>query len=516
MKLFIAAFYCLMTLVVSDPGILLVRFGDKQEQPFCISFHGGDVQLPDSFSEADFNPLVDTSPDTLCDVPADISHLSGSVLMVPGFNCSVTKRAIIAEELDAAGMVVVIEDGLTYGNDTFNISVVMMAGDDYTLFGELHKQHVGEDVTAVLFSPEVPLYDPNLFFICILAVSIVAVGGYWSGLMTFKKYKRKTRERRNSGGGSTVDGEEYETDEDGDDDDSVDISIKVIFIWVAMIITFLLLLFFFYNIFVYVVIFMFCLGAWSSLYVCLHPFVIRVFRSKSSTPVIPLLKARYTYVGLILAAFCLVPVVCWFVFRKEDFAWILQDILGAVFCISMLKIIHLPDFKMCVLLLGLLFVYDLFFVFITPLLSKDGESVMLKVATGGDDATEKLPILFMFPSFSSSYYKYCKGFSLLGFGDVLIPGLLVGFCHGFDMKIRSMKIYFIGSTAAYLLGISLTFIALIIMSTGQPALVYIVPSMLTTVVLIGWFRGELRALWTGRPTKCHVPLGGAVNASIST
>ncbi|PIK62162.1 putative signal peptide peptidase-like 2B isoform X2 [Apostichopus japonicus] len=308
---------------------------------------------------------------------------------------------------------------------------------------------------------------------------------------------------------------EAEEDEDDNDDDSLTISIKLIVVWVVMLVTFLLLLYFFYNIMVYVVIFMFCLGSWSSLYVCLHPFVRRVFRSKASTPVIPVLKEKYTYVSIVLSAVCLIPVVCWFVYRKEDCAWILQDILGAAFCISMLKIIHMPNFMMCVLLLGLLFFYDLFFVFITPLISNDGESVMLKVATGGDGATEKLPILFMFPTFSSSPYSVCKGFSLLGFGDVLIPGLLVGFCHSFDRKIQSMKIYYIASTAAYGLGILLTFVALIIMESGQPALVYIVPCTLLTVTFIGCCRRELKALWTGEPIKRYVTLTGEVNDGIN-
>ena len=84
---------------------------------------------------------------------------------------------------------------------------------------------------------------------------------------------------------------------------------------------------------------------------------------------------------------------CWVVYRKEKFAWILQDILGfafryvkraitythffaiIAFCVSFLSVnmirqVRLPSLKICTLLLVLLFFYDIFFVFITPLLTK--------------------------------------------------------------------------------------------------------------------------------------------------
>ena len=60
----------------------------------------------------------------------------------------------------------------------------------------------------------------------------------------------------------------------------------------------------------------------------------------------------------------------------------LQDILGVCFCISLVKLIKLPSLKISALLLVALLVYDIFFVFITPLFSARGKSVMVEVATG--------------------------------------------------------------------------------------------------------------------------------------
>ena len=36
----------------------------------------------------------------------------------------------------------------------------------------------------------------------------------------------------------------------------------------------------------------------------------------------------------------------------------------------MLKVLRLPSFKICTILLSALFIYDIFFVFITPLITK--------------------------------------------------------------------------------------------------------------------------------------------------
>lgn len=505
----------LVSALSADQGILLVRYGHPEHpniEPFCIQYESTEGTLSPTYEEKDFHPLVDLTPDPLCEIPTDTSPFYNSIVVALGSpNCTVTERGAIAEEADAVGVVVVsVSNDLSYGNTTTNITEVVMSEDDHLELLNIQNQHKDSDIEAVLYAPELPPFDPNIFVIWTLAVVVVAIGGYWSGSTSFIVYKKKLAKRARRSHGE--DGSDAEEDED-EEEESLTMSTAIILGWVVLIVAFLLLLFFFYNVCVYIVIFMFCLGAWNALFICLIPFVRKVVKWSARTPVIPLLKTQFYYVSIVFACICLVPVVCWFVYRHEDFAWILQDILGAAFCISVLKIIHMPNFKLCVLLLGLLFIYDLFFVFITPLISKDGESVMIKVATGGEGATEKLPILFMFPSFSSSPYRSCKGYSLLGFGDVLIPGLLVGFCHGFDLKVRSMKVYFVASVCAYGVGLLCTFLALILMETGQPALVYIVPITLFTVTVVGLLRRELKALWNGAPLKDHAPLGGAINAA---
>lgn len=49
----------------------------------------------------------------------------------------------------------------------------------------------------------------------------------------------------------------------------------------------------------------------------------------------------------------------------------------------MLRVMRLNSFKIATVLLSVLFFYDIFFVFVTPLFTANGESVMVDVATGG-------------------------------------------------------------------------------------------------------------------------------------
>ncbi|KAK3742104.1 hypothetical protein QZH41_020263 [Actinostola sp. cb2023] len=181
------------------------------------------------------------------------------------------------------------------------------------------------------------------------------------------------------------------------------------------------------------------------------------------------------------------------------YAWILQDVLGIAFCVSLLKNIRLPNLKVCIILLILLLIYDIFFVFITPLFSANGKSVMVEVATGGGHK-EQLPMVLKLPKFSKSLLSVCsRPYSLLGFGDIIVPGLFIGFCHSFDiMQNTPKKIYFVATSIAYGVGLIITFAALFLMKKGQPALLYLVPCILTTGIVIGLARKEFRKLWTGK------------------
>ena len=72
----------------------------------------------------------------------------------------------------------------------------------------------------------------------------------------------------------------------------------------------------------------------------------------------------------------------WFAVRDTaSYAWVLQDIMGVSLCVLFLSLVRFPNIKVATVLLVLAFLYDIFFVFLSPIFFK--ESVMIKVATGG-------------------------------------------------------------------------------------------------------------------------------------
>lgn len=50
---------------------------------------------------------------------------------------------------------------------------------------------------------------------------------------------------------------------------------------------------------------------------------------------------------------------------------------------------------------------------------------------------------------------------------------------------------------AYAVGMIITFVVLMVMKTGQPALLYLVPCTLITVSVVAWSRKEMKKFWKG-------------------
>jgi signal peptide peptidase-like 2B len=129
----------------------------------------------------------------------------------------------------------------------------------------------------------------------------------------------------------------------------------------------------------------------------------------------------------------------------NTFFWVTQDIMGACMCITFLGLIQLNNIQVATILLLVAFVYDIFFVFVTPFLFH-GKSVMITVATSGGppekDAMfcekypsdpgcrggDPLPMLLTVPRL----FDYEGGASMLGLGDIVLPGLLLSFAARLD------------------------------------------------------------------------------------
>ena len=112
-----------------------------------------------------------------------------------------------------------------------------------------------------------------------------------------------------------------------------------------------------------------------------------------------------------------------------------------------------------VILLCGLFVYDVFWVF--------GTEVMVSVAKGLN-----APVKILFPKALGVKPIPC---SMLGLGDIVIPGIFVALMLNIDSsKGLASRPYFVSNLIAYELGLLCTVGVMHVFDAAQPALLYLV------------------------------------------
>lgn len=146
--------------------------------------------------------------------------------------------------------------------------------------------------------------------------------------------------------------------------------------------------------------------------------------------------------------------------------WTLNNLLGVCFTIGGIMLLKVSKFSTVMLLLWLLFFYDIFWVF--------GSDVMVTVAKKFD-----VPIKLLFPVGDNK-------FSILGLGDMVIPGILTALALKFDVDValdqkngghlNCRTPVFNAVLIGYALGIVATFVGMTFMNHAQPALLYLVPT----------------------------------------
>lgn len=174
---------------------------------------------------------------------------------------------------------------------------------------------------------------------------------------------------------------------------------------------------------------------------------------------------------------------------------LVTDIFGFSFSHNALTLFKIDSFKTGSILLGGLFFYDIWWVF--------GTEVMVQVATSLD-----VPIKLLWPK--SLFLAGERGYTMLGLGDVVIPGTFIALALRYDyhrhlsglpkvpvqQQVKFAKPYFHASLAAYILGLMTTMTAMHVFHTAQPALLYLSPSCVLSFVITAGLRGELGKAWS--------------------
>ncbi|CAI9588872.1 unnamed protein product [Staurois parvus] len=149
---------------------------------------------------------------------------------------------------------------------------------------------------------------------------------------------------------------------------------------------------------------------------------------------------RFTVAELLSFSLSVMLVLIWVLTGH----WLLMDALAMGLCVAMIAFVRLPSLKVSCLLLSGLLIYDVFWVFFSAYIFNS--NVMVKVATqpadnpldvlsrklhlgpnvGRDVPRLSLPGKLVFPSSTGSH------FSMLGIGDIVMPGLLLCFVLRYD------------------------------------------------------------------------------------
>ncbi|KAM3415435.1 hypothetical protein BST61_g8957 [Cercospora zeina] len=212
--------------------------------------------------------------------------------------------------------------------------------------------------------------------------------------------------------------------------------------------------------------------------------------------------------------------------------WWLTNLQGFAVSYGALQLMSPTTFATGTLILTGLFCYDIWAVFFTPL--------MVTVAKNLD-----VPIKMLFP-------RPEEGYSMLGLGDIVLPGLYIALCLRYDLflhylrkqkqvqkqhcegdvctldteiekapyvsatgnwgeKVWTMgpthgslpptlrtsfaKAYFTAAMVGYAIGMIATLVFMSVFQHAQPALLYLVPGVLVSTWGTALLRGELKEMW---------------------
>ncbi|KAJ2959911.1 hypothetical protein NQZ79_g4694 [Umbelopsis isabellina] len=189
-------------------------------------------------------------------------------------------------------------------------------------------------------------------------------------------------------------------------------------------------------------------------------------------------NASFTFIHALLFA-ASIFLTLFYVLTKN---WIASNVFGLSFAVNAIQLLSLDSFKTGMILLSG-FVAKNFDAPIKLVWPRD----IIGVLAGTLEKTE---------------------FSMLGLGDIVIPGIFVALCLRFDQHqawqrnskgdFRSTKFarpYFIACSTAYVIGLLTTFVVMHTFQAAQPALLYLSPACILSALITAAVRGELKDLF---------------------
>nr|CEL69390.1 TPA: signal peptide peptidase domain-containing protein, putative [Neospora caninum Liverpool] len=184
--------------------------------------------------------------------------------------------------------------------------------------------------------------------------------------------------------------------------------------------------------------------------------------------------------------------------------WAIHNLLGAI------SLVSVGNFTVATILLSGLFIYDIFWVF--------GTDVMVTVAKSFEG-----PAKLIFPVNLDPWQH-----SILGLGDIVIPGVFISMCLRFDYWLATAslanasekktavetsidihqkfsKFYFFVVLVFYEFGLLTTGVIMLVFQHPQPALLYIVPFCLFSLFGAAALNGQVKEVLAYREDEEEKP-----------
>ncbi|CAD5122421.1 DgyrCDS10849 [Dimorphilus gyrociliatus] len=455
-SIYVILFHILLKRVVCEDCILRSIYQDNKGVKWtfeeCLQY-SEKFNTPPAYETTVYHPLVQLSDDNFCNRNKTYTFPKDSILIIGGGNCTYTDKAILAKKNGASAIVIVdsiISFSRNITGDGRRAYITVAVGNSKI---NESLQAIGTNITAKLYlKPHRLSLDPATFLLAMLAVFILAASSVWSASLKFQLYKAdkltatssETNDDRNADCQKRVRYKSWHYESSGDQ-----INITMVLGYVLCLVITLLLLYFFIRYLVYLVIAFYALGVTCSLYY-VTTYLVQKFKFNTDKYEFNI-KCRsrsknVNIVDIIILILCIGVSIFWVVFRNERWMAWPMNVLSAILCMVFLRTFHLPNFK-------------------------SGESVMSSVATASGSG-ERMPFVFSMYRIVRTPYDVCKkrGYTILGFGDVLIP--------------------------AYTVGLVLCDVALYFMEKGQPALLYICPVLIFVNLGLASVRSELKEFWS--------------------
>lgn len=171
------------------------------------------------------------------------------------------------------------------------------------------------------------------------------------------------------------------------------------------------------------------------------------------------------------------------VWRLVTDHWMANNLFAVAFAVEGIELLHLNNMSISCVLLGALFVYNIFSAF--------GADVMSAVAINLQGM-----LLLRFPVDMTTNFWNASSFAMLGICDIVVPGMFIAMLFRFDHSLkRNNNHYFLVTLCGYTLGLVAAFLVEWKFNHSQSPILYLVPMVLGSALALALLRNEVKSLF---------------------